>query len=241
MLPPRALFLDFGGVIAESDPVKDTVDPAIYARVHRIIRGAVPIERITADLAAAHEARDVWRSDPEHPELTHAQFWGAYVAKDWPVPAQAAVVEHSADLSYAWASRPWTVVDGVSELLDYTVGRGIPVAIVSNALSGRAHRDFIERAGLTAAFAAQFYSDEVGWFKPNPEMLMVAARFLYEPIGLCWFVGDSVERDVACGRRAGVGAMILRPSNDGAGEDKAGADADAVVADGHEILKLLKS
>jgi N-acetyl-D-muramate 6-phosphate phosphatase len=241
MLPPRALFLDFGGVIAESDPAKDTAEPAIYAEVHRIIRGALPIERIKADLAAADEARDQWRGDPEHPELTHAQFWGAYVAKDWPVPAKAAVVEHCAELSYTWTARPWQVVEGIPELLDYTLGRGLPVAIVSNTMTGKAHRDFIERAGLSGAFAAQFYSDEVGWFKPHPEMLLIAARFLDEPIGRCWFVGDSVQRDVACGRRAGVGAMILRPSNDWAGEDKESADADAVVADGHEILKLLRS
>lgn len=241
MLPPRALLLDFGGVIADAAPDKDTVDSAIYAHVHRIIRGALPIERIMADMAAADQARDVWRSDPEHPELTHAQFWGAYVAKDWPVPAKAAVVEHCADLSYELVRRPWSVVDGMTELLEYALGRGIPVAIVSNTMCGRAHRDFIERTGLTGAFAAQFYSDEVGWFKPHPEMLLTAARFLDEPIGRCWFVGDSVERDVACGRAAGIGSMILRPSYSWQSEDKASADADAVVADGHEILKLLKN
>lgn len=241
MLPPRALLLDFGGVIAETAPDKDSVDPAIYARVHRIIRGALPIERIKADMAAADEARDVWRSDPEHPELTHAQLWGAYVAKDWPVPAQAAVVEHCTELAYAWADRRWSVVDGIPELLDYTLGRGIPVAVVSNTRSGRPYRDFIERSGLTGGFAAQYYSDEVGWFKPHPEMLRTASRFLDEPLGRCWFVGDSVKRDVACGRAAGIGTMILRPSNSWQGEDKASADADAVVADGHEILKLLKS
>lgn len=240
MLPPRALLLDFGGVIAETDPTKDTVDTAIYARVHRVIRGALPIERIQADMAAADEARDVWRSDPANPELTHAQLWGAYVAKDWPVPAKAAVVEHCTELSALWADRRWHVVDGIAELLDYTISRGIPVAVVSNTRSGQPYREFLELSGLTGAFAAQFYSDEVGWFKPNPEMLLGAARFLYEPIERCWFVGDSIERDVACGRAAGVGGMILRPSHSWRSEDKASADTDAVVADGHEILKLLK-
>jgi FMN phosphatase YigB (HAD superfamily) len=241
MLPPRALLLDFGGVIAEADPTKDAADTAIYARVHRVIRGALPLEQIQADMAAASEARDGWRRDPANPELTHAQLWGAYVAKDWPVPAKAAVVEHCSELSAMWATRPWHVVDGITELLEYTISRGIPVAVVSNTISGRAHREFLERSGLTAAFAAQFYSDEVGCFKPNPEMLLGAARFLYEPIDRCWFVGDSIQRDVACGRAAGVGGMILRPSHAWSNEDRASADADAVVADGHEILKLLKS
>lgn len=241
MLPPRALLLDFGGVIADAPPEKDLIDREIYARVHRIVRGAVPIEQITADMAAADAARREWRSDPQHPELTHAQFWGAYVAKDWPVPAKAAVVEHCADLSCELVRRRWSVVEGMVELLEFTLSRGIPVAIVSNTMSGRAHREFIERSGLTAAFAAQFYSDEVGWFKPNPELLMTASRFLDEPLSRCWFVGDSVQRDVVGGRAAGIGSMILRPSFSWQDEDKASADADAVVADGHEILKLLKN
>jgi N-acetyl-D-muramate 6-phosphate phosphatase len=241
MLPPRALLLDFGGVIAETAPDKDTDDPAIYDRVHTVIRGALPVERIRAAMAAADEARDEWRSDPAHPELTHAQLWGAYVARGWPVPAQAAVVEHCAELTAMWATRKWSVIDGIPELLEYTLGRGIPVAVVSNTKSGRAHREFLERSGLTPALAAQFYSDELGIFKPNPEMLLTAARFLDEPIGRCWFVGDSIGRDVACGRAAGIGAMILRPSSYWSSEEKASADADAIAADGHEILKLLKT
>jgi len=233
------LFLDFGGVIAEA--ADNTVDPAIYAQVHRIIRGALPIEKIRADMDTADEARDAWRSDPANPEITHAQLWGAYVAKDWPVPAKAAVVEHCAELSFAWADRRWSVVEGIPELLEYTLGRGIPVAVVSNTRCGRPYRQFIERAGLAGGFAAQYYSDEVGVFKPNTEMLLTAARFLDEPIGKCWFVGDSVNRDVACGRAAGIGAMILRPSASWSSEDKDAADVDAVAADGHEILKLLKT
>jgi FMN phosphatase YigB (HAD superfamily) len=240
MLPPRALLLDFGGVIAEDPPEPEAVEAALAARVHEIIRGVLPIERILADLDTAVQARHVWRGDPANPELSHAQLWGAYVAKDWPVPARAAVVEYCSELTCRWATRRWIVVEGIPELLDYTLSRGIPVAVVSNTMSGRAHRDFLERTGLASAVALQIYSDEVGIFKPHPEMLLAAARALDEPIGRCWFVGDSVQRDVACGRAAGIGAMILRPSSR-TSEEKAAADVDAIAADGHEILKLLKT
>jgi len=241
MLPPRALLLDFGGVIAEDPRESEAVEAALAARVHEIIRGVLPIEQIRADLAAAVRARHVWRSDPANPELSHAQLWGAYVAKDWPVPARAAVVEYCSELTCRWATRQWSVVEGIPELLDYTLSRGLPVAVVSNTMSGRAHRDFLERTGLASALGPQIYSDEVGIFKPHPEMLLTAARILDEPIGKCWFVGDSVQRDVACGRAAGIGAMILRPSPYWTSEDKTAADADAIAADGHEILKLLKT
>ena len=237
MLPPRALLLDFGGVIAEA--ADDTPIPGLPERVHSLLGGRLPLERIVADMASAEIARDEWRRDAEHPELTHVQLWGDYVAKDWPEQARETVVAWASDLTYTWAKRRWSVVEGIPELLDYTLGRGLPVAIVSNTRSGAAYRDFIDSAGLTGAFATQIYSDEAGVFKPHPEMIYLAVRSIDVPTFQCWFVGDSLSRDIECGRRAGVGAAILRPSRSWAG-DRWQAEPDAVVADGHELLKLLK-
>jgi FMN phosphatase YigB (HAD superfamily) len=241
MLPPQALLLDFGGVIAES--ADDTVDPGLPARVHRIIRQALSLEQVVADIDAGWAAREEWRRDAANPELTAVQIWGTLVARDWPVPARAAVVEHAAELTYATAVRRWDVVEGMPEVLDFTLGRGLPVAIVSNTCCGQAYRDFLERSGLSAAFAFQVYSDEIGVFKPHPEMILSAARELYIPPSQCWFVGDSIARDVECGRRAGVGATILRPSSMWPTDKEKDSDKpepDAVIADGHELLKLLK-
>jgi N-acetyl-D-muramate 6-phosphate phosphatase len=237
MLPPRALLLDFGGVVAEA--VDDSADPGLPTRVHTLIGGAVPVERIAADMAAADHARDRWREDPSHPELTHIQLWGEFVAKGWPEHAREIVVGWADELTDEWARRKWDVVEGMAEVLEYTIGRGLFVAIVSNTRSGQAYRAFLERAGLTGAFAAQIYSDEVGVFKPNPQIIHTAAQALDVSVGKCWFVGDSLSRDIECGRRAGVGAAILRPSRSWT-NDRWQAEPDAVVADGHELLKLLK-
>lgn len=237
MLPPRALLLDFGGVLAEAIP--DHADPGLPEKVHRLVGRAVPVERIAADMQAAERARDAWRKDPDRPEITHVQLWGDLVAGRWPQEAREIVVGWASELARDWAKRGFGVVDGIPELLDYTLGRGLPVAVVSNTRCGQAYREFLEDEGLTAAFAAQIYSDEVGVYKPNPEMIYSAVRALDVPTFQCWFVGDSLSRDVECGRRAGVGATILRPSTYW-GSDKWDAEPDAVVADGHELLKLLK-
>ncbi|MEV0271010.1 MAG: HAD family hydrolase [Hamadaea sp.] len=237
MLPPRALLLDFGGVVAEA--VDDTADAGFPTRVFELIGRSLPLERIVADLAAAEAARDEWRAVPENPELTHIQLWAEFVAKDWPEQPREIVVGWADELTSAWARRNWAVVEGMTELLEYTVGRGLPVAIVSNTRSGQAYREFLERAGLTGAFAAQIYSDEAGVFKPNPQMIRAATLTLDVPADQCWFVGDSLSRDIECGRRAGVGAAILRPSRSWT-NDRWQAEPDAVVADGHELLKLLK-
>jgi FMN phosphatase YigB (HAD superfamily) len=237
MLPPRALLLDFGGVIAEDAAV--SVDPRLYERLRVLTRGVLPIDRVIADMQAAEVARDEWRSNSDRPELTHAQLWGDFVARDWPEEARAAVIERASELAYDWARRDLRIVDGIPELLDYTLGQGLPVAIVSNTRCGRASRDFLDSAGLTGAFAAQIYSDEIGVFKPHPEMVWSAARAVDVPTFQCWFVGDSLSRDIECGRRAGIGALVLRPSGYWS-SDRWEAEPDAVVADGHELLKLLK-
>ena len=67
------------------------------------------------------------------------------------------------------------------------------------------------------------------------EMIRVAAQALWEAPSACWMVGDK-RKDVECARLAGAGAAILM----GDRADAADSDPDVKVADGHELLKLLK-
>jgi len=233
---PRALLLDFGGVIVKSArPEAEEVIPQVVKRVEGLIGGLLSEEEIASELARAQQLRLEFRASTGQ-ELTHERLWREFVADLWPEDAREKVVAHATELTYAWANRPsWTVIEGMSELLEYTLGSGLPVAVVSNTRCGQAHRDCLERLGLTGAFAHQIYSDELGVCKPNPEMIRVAAQALWEAPKDCWMVGDK-RKDVECARQAGAGAAILM----GDRPDAADADPDATVADGHELLKLLK-
>jgi phosphoglycolate phosphatase-like HAD superfamily hydrolase len=66
-------------------------------------------------------------------------------------------------------------------------------------------------------------------------MIRVAAQALWETPAACWMVGDK-HKDVECARQAGAGAVILM----GDRPDTADSDPDARVADGHELLKVVK-
>ncbi|WP_438455022.1 HAD family hydrolase, partial [Staphylococcus epidermidis] len=66
--------------------------------------------------------------------------------------------------------------------------------------------------GLAEAFGVQIYSDEAGIRKPHPQMLCRAAEALGADLAESWYVGDTLDRDVVAGRRAGVGAVILTRS-----------------------------
>jgi FMN phosphatase YigB (HAD superfamily) len=211
----------------------------LLRRIHELINGALTEEEIAAELVRADGQRSHFRdTSTELIELTHEQLWSDYVADLWPEKARAAVIAHAAELTLLWTRRPdWRLRPGIADLLDYTIGIGLPVAVVSNTACGRAHREMLDRSGLTGAFAIQVYSDELGVFKPHPEMIWTAARELDVATSHCWFVGDKIDKDIVCARRAGVGSAILMPE----GEVRPGpATPDEVVADGYELLALLR-
>lgn len=246
MLPtPSALLLDFGGVIVESGrsprPEDSTYRHAeLVRRVHRLTGGAVGEDEIRHALDSAKKARSRMRENTEEClEISHEQLWGELIAVEWPAVARATVLVHASDLTRQWARRSdWRLRPGIADLLDFTVGRGMPVAVVSNTPCGQAHREALDEFGLTGAIAAQIYSDELGVYKPHPSMIWAAARDLGVAAADCWYVGDQPHRDVVCARRAGVGAAILMP--EGEPREVGENTPDAVVADGTELLALLR-
>ncbi len=241
---PGALLLDFGGVIADA-PRQLSASPALVDRLYALVEGAVAADRIAADLVDGDRAYARWRDeagDRDRPvELSHVQVWRDFVARRWPVLARDAVEREATPLSYAWTWRPeWAVRPGIRDALAAAAAAGLPVAVVSNTLCGAAHRDFLAAAGLAAAFRVQCYSDEVGVRKPNPELAWRAAREIGVPMAACWFVGDSLVRDIACARRAGAGAAVLMRSPRTDRDPPApGLVPDAIVDDGYGLRALL--
>ncbi|NLU78893.1 HAD family hydrolase [Micromonospora sp. HNM0581] len=246
MLPtPHALLLDFGGVLADA-PRQPPAPPDLVRRLSDLVGDTMSVEQIAADLTEGGRAYARWRDDigrsDEPVELPHTRVWADFVTHSWPAQARKAVEEAATPLAYAWTWRPdWQVRPGIPAALRAAADAGLPMAVVSNALCGAAHRDFLATAGLSNLFVAEHYSDEAGLRKPNPRLAMVAAEAVGVPIRHCWFVGDSVHRDVACARRAGAGAAILmrspRTDSEAAQPD---LQPDARIEDGHGLLTLLR-
>ncbi|GHJ44809.1 hypothetical protein Cs7R123_21510 [Catellatospora sp. TT07R-123] len=239
MLPtPAALLLDFGGVIVESRKAEDPY-LALVQRVRQLVAGALTEQEVRASLEHADAERDRLREETENCiEVSHEHLWGELVAAQWPAVARATVLVHASDLTRMWTLRPsWALRKGMADVLDFTVGRGMPVAVVSNTRSGQAHRDVLDELGVTGALATQIYSDELGVYKPHPSMIWAATRELGVDPAACWFVGDQPHRDIACARRAGVGAAILMPHGE---TPESEHTPDVVVADGDELLTLVR-
>lgn len=247
---PKALLLDFGGVVVATTPVPGW-QVRLAAHVRALLDQAgvaapeLAVEQIADDIKAGGIADSHWKDAMSRPysprELRHEEFWGDFVAGDWPKPARDVVLAEAYDLCHkmgSWKSRR-VLRNGMLELLDAADAAGVPVGIVSNALCGKVHVDFLDAHGLTGRFAVVIHSDEVKVRKPNPEMIWLATRALGIEASEAWYVGDNFDRDVLCGHRAGVGGNVLM-------EDKGTYDLpyelklepDAVVADPVGLLAL---
>lgn len=249
LIRPAALLLDFGGVVVATTN-RPSWPEELAAELHRDLTAAgcheLSHEDIVSDLKAAAAADSHWKNAMSRPaapaEMTAHRYWTQFVAADWPPAALAFVTAHALVLCHRQGelrqdreTRP-----GMDELLDAADGFGLPVAIVSNALSGSVHRDYLRNTGLDKRLALQVYSDEAGVRKPNPEMIHLAARALGVPASRTWYVGDNFDRDVLCGRRAGVGASVLMEAR-GTYERPyvVRVRPDAVVADPYGLRDLL--
>ena len=239
-MQPGALLLDFGGVLADAPPQR-AAPPELVLRLYNLLHGRLTPGQIQRSLTDGAAAWARWRDEDWPDELPQAEVWERFVIGDWPAFDQVAVRGAIKSLSYEWAWRNnWALRPGIRAALDAFQAKGIPLAVVSNTLSGAAHRDFLTRAGVGHLFAVQIYSDEAGVRKPNPQMIWSATDELGVPPRTAWFVGDSRRRDILCARRADVARAILMPSPRTAGEDPSCWPApDDIVEDGHALAKLL--
>jgi N-acetyl-D-muramate 6-phosphate phosphatase len=244
---PRALLLDFGGVIVE-DRRRPGFTRSLAELVHAEIAdvdGSLTVPAIEADLLAGLVAYGQWGNGtarwPAPVEISHEELWSDFIAADWPAAARDRVGDRATELTYRMGElgQDWELRAGMADLLTDMARSGIPVAVVSNTIYGRIHRDFLASAGLADRFAAQFYSDEAGIRKPNPELVRLAAGTLSVEPAQAWFVGDTRSRDVLCGRRAGVGTVVLMHSDRTAREPETAVEPDHEVADPVALHALL--
>ncbi|WP_062947210.1 HAD-IA family hydrolase [Brachybacterium sp. sponge] len=214
---PAALLLDFGGVVVTTVPRvtwAQELAEDVVARAATL--GARLDERSVAEsLRAGRTALSMWKNAASRRlaprELAPAEIVGDFLLADLPDPVRRTLALDAGELLATMATlvsehhqRP-----GIDELLAECATRRLPLGIVSNAHSGRAHRAILADLGLDRFFGVQVYSDEVGIRKPHPGMIRLAAEGLGVAPPQAWYVGDTLDRDVVAGRRAGVGAVVI--------------------------------
>ncbi|MGY5766454.1 HAD-IIIA family hydrolase [Brachybacterium sp. DNPG3] len=214
---PRALLLDFGGVVVSTTSRAGWARELAAEIVRRAAALEVPLDAqdVEASVRAGRTALSLWKNAAsrrlEPRELGSREIVADFLLADLPDSVRSALALDAADLlaMMALMVADHQVRPGVRELLAECRERGVRLAIVSNAHSGAAHRGILADEGLEDFFGVQVYSDEVGIRKPHPGMIGLAAGALGVDPADCWYVGDTLDRDVAAGRRAGAGAVVI--------------------------------
>lgn len=250
---PHALLLDFGGVVATTakrpEWVENMTDELrkLFVDVG-LPEGTVSAEEIAHDIRAGSIGAGHWKNAMSRPyaprEMTYEEFWGDYVAADWPAEARELVIEHAEELcrKLGHLRQTRTIREGMVELLERARAENVKVGIVSNSLSGQVHREFLVEQEISHLFDAEVYSDEVKLRKPNPEIITMTADLLGVDVAHCWYVGDNFDRDAVCGARAGVGLNVLIEARDTYEKPfEVRQQPDRLLTNGLELLELFLS
>jgi HAD superfamily hydrolase (TIGR01549 family) len=246
---PDALLLDFGGVIFQT-----TKRPEGYGELATHLSEVLgraghrwSSETLEPVLRGGVKALKDWKNASSRRlaplELDHRTIWHDFLASPLPLAAREVLAGSAGTLLARLTATlsEHTVRPGIPELLATAAELGVTVGIVSNAHSGRAHRTLLAAHGLDEAFGVQVYSDEVGLRKPHPGIIAMAARALGTTPERTWYVGDTLDRDVVAGRRAGVGAVILTRHHSDVPPYPVTDTADAVLDTPEGIGDLLRA
>ncbi len=214
---PKALLLDFGGVIFQTSKHPDGRDRFAESIVDQLERAgqSVDFEHVRVSLDSGLAALKHWKHASSRRltprEMHHREIVRDFIASDFPAAAREVLVAEASELLDVMNTTlsSHTVRPGIPEVLEEARRRGIALGIVSNAHSGRSHRRLMAEHRFDEYFGVQVYSDEVGIRKPHPRMIELAATALGVTPSESWYVGDTLDRDVVAGRRAGVGAVIV--------------------------------
>lgn len=215
---PKALLLDFGGVVAETIPREGWLEE-LATQLQEEFTAArltpLSLERIKEGITGGRKTASRWKNVQSRvlapPELRYETFWADFVASDWPQDVRDYLYDNSKRLCLNLGEYVSERVlrNGMLELLEAAKEDNVPVVIVSNALMGDVHRRWLAKHDLRGYFLHEVYSDEVGIRKPNPGIIELGASLAGAPVSECWYVGDTYDRDVACAGRAGIGGNIL--------------------------------
>jgi putative hydrolase of the HAD superfamily len=115
---------------------------------------------------------------------------------------------------------------------------GLALGIVCDAgfTGGAILRAFLDDQGLLAHFSGWGFSDEVGTYKPAPEIFAAALGMLAAEPADAVHIGDLRRTDIAGARAFGMGSVRYRGLAD---DPEPGPEADFVIDDHRELPDLI--
>jgi FMN phosphatase YigB (HAD superfamily) len=137
-------------------------------------------------------------------------------------------------------SAPVELSANIRPSLEALGARGIRLGIVCDVgfSGGEVLRELLDREGLLTYFSGWAFSDEVGHYKPAPQIFEAALAALGAEPAVSMHVGDLRRTDIAGASALGMGTVRYRALHDDPGVDGA-IEADFVVDSHRELLDVV--
>jgi putative hydrolase of the HAD superfamily len=230
---PSALLLDYGGTIVREERVNRG---AGIARMLELA-SANPrgVDAATLQQATAHiKTQLVELLSPLIEYHGQALYRLAFDS----LGVQFELSPGTLELEYFKTAVATRAQPGIRQTLEAARARSLPVGVVSNiAWSAQVLHHDLRRLGLDGYVEFVMASADYGVRKPHPALFRAAAGRLGAPPSQIWFVGDSLECDVAGARGVGMGAVWYNPL----GREGGAIEPHAAVADWPAFVRLLES
>jgi putative hydrolase of the HAD superfamily len=118
---------------------------------------------------------------------------------------------------------------------------GLKLGLVSNtSWPAAAHDPDLERLGIIDLLPCRFYSCEVGWEKPAPQIFRAALECLALPPQEVAFVGDFLRYDVKGAQNVGMKGIWKQVANRPPDLDDSSIVPDATIARIGELPEVLR-
>jgi putative hydrolase of the HAD superfamily len=235
----EAVTFDYWNTLVQEGP-NGLVDYRLRAWAGLLEEAGLPVE--AHRLATAHELafadyHAAWQANRQYVVADATARMLSALELEVPNDLRAALVDSFAQ---AGTTTDLQLVPGIGDCLRTLHGEGVRLGIVCDVglTPSSALRGHLEQWDLLEMFASWAFSDEVGIYKPEPDIFMVAL----DPLGVeparAAHVGDRLRTDVA-GARA-LGMVSVRYSGVYDDLEEGLAEADFVVDDYGKLAAVLR-
>ena len=230
---PKALLVDYGGTLVEElgyEPragVELLLSRAIVrpprASLEAVLQRA---NRVTREVAARRAQFHIETPWPALTRLIYDYFGVEF--SDHPA---------SFELDFWKATVTTRAMPGAADALDNFHGHGVPIAVVSNSSFGPDVINYeLDRHGLAEHLAFVMVSADYAVRKPSRLLFETAAARIGAEPGDIWFVGDSLDVDVAGARAAGMTTVWPRLR-----DDETDGNADVIAPDWSAVVTAFQA
>ena len=222
--PPRAVTFDYWNTIVRPDP--GILETRVRAwREHYADAGHDVEEELLRGAFATvfQEHQAAWLRNEQYTGLDAASGAVELVGRPVDEATRASLVE-----MFTMQQPGVRLCDGVAELISGLHERGVRLGIVCDVgfTPSPRLRAMLDGFGLLHCFTGWSFSDEVGWYKPAPEIFRHALGYLgVEPDDVA-HIGDLRRTDVAGAQAMGMTAVRYRGAYDDVSD---GPEGDHVV------------